>query len=212
MLNQYDYSGKNLIAQIPIVLQVNATNNVISGQFIFNNSQTIPLQAIQQGNQLLFSQTSMAQAKTKTQTKASAFIFKSANLQHQTKNDTSYLTGTLLLFNNYTLETDKPINLTLTQPLRSIKTIEKQETNNKVLVYPNPTKSAINIAFALASPSPVKIIITNMRGQVVYTKVFSQLPQGKQSLSFALPQWQNGIYLLKLESNRLNQTTAFIKE
>ena len=225
---QYDYSGKKLLSQIPIILSFSKrpTPNVEEqgvrlGTLKLNNNQTIELKAIQQGNQLIFSQTAIPLSlgrgvrgeASKLQTK---LLFRSATLHLETKNDTNYLTGTLQLFNTYTNETYKPINIKLSQVIarnEAISTNEKQETRN-VLVYPNPTKNNFTILFNLSNPSPVKINIYNQQGQVVYTKMFEQLPQGKNQILInpALEGREAGIYIIKLFSNEPLKTTAFIKE
>jgi TPR repeat protein len=213
-LNQYDYSGKKLIAQIPIALQVSTSNNVITGDLIFNNSQSIQLKAIQQGNQLIFSQTAVIAKNEATSKHKTALVFKSANLQIETKNDTNFLTGTLQLFNTYTHETDKPINIKLQQVIAKNEAIsinDKQETRN-VFIFPNPTSNNFTISFNLSKASLVKINIYNPQGQVVYTKVFEQLQQGKQNINIPNFKGASGIYQVVVNTNNKQEITAFIKE
>lgn len=207
---QYDYSGKKLITQFPITLDVSTKNNLVNGYLQFNNSQAIELKAIQQDNQLIFSQTTIQQSTPNT-TRQTALVFKTAQLSIETKNDTNYLTGTLQLFNTYTHETYKPINIKLSQQKTKNEINEKQETKN-VLVYPNPTNGTFNISFVLTKASPVKIYIYNQQGQVVYTRVTENLQQGVQNISIENKTLQSGIYIVKLLTNQQQQTTAFIKE
>lgn len=209
---QYDYSGKKLIAQIPISLQVSTNNNIITGDLFFNNSQSVQLKAIQQGNQLIFSQTSLSQPKTNTQRQKTALIFKSANLQIETKNDTNYLTGTLQLFNTYTHETDKPINIKLVQRQTPNAKQEQPQTPNNVLVFPNPTTGCFTVSFNLSKASAVKINIYNQQGQLVYTKISELLQQGKQQITVPNFKGTSGIYQVIVTANGQQQITAFIKE
>lgn len=218
-LNQYDYSGKKLIAQIPITLQVSTNNSIVTGDLFFNNSQSIQLKAIQQGNQLIFSQTVIARneaistQKTNTQRPKTSFVFKSATVNIQTINDTNFLTGSLVLFNSYTHETDKPINIKLVQQKTNDAITKDQRLTPKDLaIFPNPTKNNITITFTTTTATPVKLSISNMQGQVVYTKVYEQLQQGRQNITLNPPLVQAGIYILKLAGNNINQSTAFIKE
>lgn len=211
---QYDYSGKKLLAQIPIILQVSTINNIINGSLQFNNSQAIEIKAIQKGNQLIFSQTAFATIASLRSLRETKLIFKTATLNLETKNDTNYLTGTLQLFNTRTHETEKPINIKLSQQQNKVTDNNKHQTPNNVLVYPNPTKNNLTITFQLNKTSPVKINVYNQKGQVVYTKVFELLPQGKNQilLSPPLESKEAGIYLVKIFSNEPLLTTAFIKE
>ena len=215
-LNQYDYSGKKLIAQIPIILQVSTSNNTINGSLQLNNDKPFSIQAIKQGNQLIFSQTATTtvQQKTPNTKRQTKLVFKSANLQIETKNDTNFLTGSLQLFNTRTHETDKPINIKLSQVIaknEAISTNEKQETRN-VVIYPNPTNGNFNISFNLTKPSAVKINIYNPQGKLVYTKIFEALTQGKQSVSIPAIQGEGGIYTANIVTNNFKQTSSFIKE
>jgi hypothetical protein len=215
-LNQYDYSGKKLLAQIPINLQVSTNKNIITGDLIFNHNQSIQLNAIQQGNQLIFSQTTIEQNNstiknnTKHPTQNNVLIFKTANLNIETKADTNYLTGTLQLFNTYTHETEKPINIKLTQQNKQTDN-PKHQTPNNIAVSPNPNKGNFNISFNLPQPSTVKININNPQGQVVYTKIFQQLPQGKQNVAIPNIKGGSGIYTATLFINGSQNTITFIK-
>lgn len=207
---QYDYSGKKLIAQIPITLQVSTNNNIITGDLFFNNSQSVQLKAIQQGNQLIFSQTTIKQTTPNTK-RQTALVFKTATLNLQTLNDTNFLTGTLQLFNTYTHETDKPINIKLQQKNNPTDNTKPQTPNN-VLVFPNPTTGSFTISFNLAKTSAAKINIYNQQGQLIYTKISELLQQGKQSITIPNFKGANGIYQVIITANGQQQTTAFIKE
>jgi uncharacterized protein len=216
LLNQYDYSGKKMIAQLPITLYISNLNNLIKGQLTVNNTQNIPVQAILQGNQLIFSNTAVATVAPLRSLRETKLIFKSANLNVETKNDSNFLTGTLQLFNNYTRETEKPINLKLYQFKTNTPTPKDQcHITKNVNIYPNPTKGNFIISFNLSKPSPVKIIVFNQQGVVVYTKVFEQLPQGKQDIAinfFHTPTLANGIYTATIKTNSFTQSTAFVYE
>lgn len=207
---QYDYSGKKLIAQIPITLQVSAKNNIITGSLIFNNSQTIQLNAIQQGNQLIFSQTIIQQTTPNTKRQTN-LVFKSANLQIETKNDTNYLTGTLQLFNTYTNEIDKPINIKLQQK-NNQKNNTKPQVPSSILIFPNPANNSFTVSFNLNEQSPATINIYDTKGSRVYSKSFEQLSQGKQNILIPIFNAQKGIYIIKVITNNKQETTAFIKE
>jgi TPR repeat protein len=208
---QYDYSGKKLLTQIPITLQVSTTNNIIKGNLQLLNSQAIELNAIQQGNQLIFSQTTIQQSilNTKRQT---VLVFKTAQLNLETKNDSNYLTGSLQLFNTHTHETDKPINIKLSQLQNKITDNTKPHTPNNVSVYPNPTNGNFTISFHLTKPSAAKINIYNPQGKLVDTKIFETLPQGKQNILIAAIKDVGGIYTATIVTNHFKQTTSFIKE
>ena len=192
-LNQFDYSGKKLVAQIPITLNISPQQNKLTGTIQLNNNKPINLQAIQQGNQLIFSQTTFAASAPLHSLRETKLIFKTAQLAIETKNDTNYLTGSLQLFNTRTHETEKPINIKLSQHVIARNEAISQTPNN-VSVFPNPTNGNFTISFNLTKPSAVKINIYNPQGKVVYTKIFETLPQGKQNIFIPTVKGLGGIY------------------
>lgn len=222
LLTQYDYSGKQVLAQMPLSIQLSKQGNqIIIGSFKLGEEKELALQAIQQGNQLLFSQTALTQQQQTTRNKKreTKFLFKSAILQQTTKADTSYLNGTINLFNTYTNETDKPISISLkgkTTPTNN----EKPETKS-LSISPNPTPNQVTLQFNLQQTSAAKVNVYNIQGVLVYTKIYSQLLKGTNTITFnpfigsntpPLGGGGAGIYTLTLLSNGKTETISFIKE
>lgn len=217
-LTQYDYSGKQIIAQIPLTIELfKQSNSIITGNFILDNNQAIKLQAIQQGNQLLFSQTALTQQQQTTRNKKreTKFLFKSATLQQISKADTSYLNGTINLFNSYTNETDKPISISLKQktsnPKLQTNNNEKLETRN-LAISPNPVTNEFTLSFNLPKPSACKFSIHNMQGQIMYTAFKEYGQKGSQQFKVQNLSLANGIYVVTMLSNGVKETQSFIKE
>jgi hypothetical protein len=65
----------------------------------------------------------------------------------------------------------------------------------KASVFPNPTKSNINLNLELPYESDVDLYITDVNGKIIFDKNFEKLPKGKQyiDLSNSL-KLSNGIY------------------
>lgn len=213
-LTQYDYSGKKILAQIPLTLQLFSNGKMITGSWQQINEPAITLNAVQQGNELLFTANNFITTTILARRKQQKIVFKSAAFTQHATTDSIYLQGSLLLFNTYTKETDKPVQITLAKK----KTINNNPTTDNLIVFPNPVKenNSINIRFTLHKATPVRISIHNALGQVVYTHIHTEvLKAGIHEIRLSGVQTAlktAGIYILQVKGNGIQQTTAFIKE
>jgi uncharacterized protein len=209
-ITQYDYSGKTVVNHIPATLQLSTQNNALQGSWQLGNNAPIGLQGILQGNQILFTHTNInGNATTKYSNKKEQLFFKNATLQIKHQNDSSYITGSLQLYNNYTHETDKPINISLVQ-LKN----KQQATplNSNINIYPNPVNNSCHISINLSKASAVKINIYNGKGTLVYNQISQQLQAGKQTINIPQIQGSSGVYIATISTNYCQQSVAFIKE
>lgn len=55
----------------------------------------------------------------------------------------------------------------------------------KVSVFPNPTKSLINLHFDLPQESDLDLFVTDINGKIIFTKNFEKLPKGKQIIDMS---------------------------
>jgi hypothetical protein len=80
-----------------------------------------------------------------------------------------------------------------------------------VVVYPNPSNGQFTIQFNGSHSENVKIVISNLLGQIVTQKEY-QLMDGKQILSLNIPSLKKGVYLLKVHSEEGVSTHKIIIE
>jgi hypothetical protein len=65
----------------------------------------------------------------------------------------------------------------------------------KVSVFPNPTKSIINLSLELPYESDVDLFITDINGKIIFNKNFEKLSKGKQTIDISNRiKLSNGIY------------------
>ena len=69
-------------------------------------------------------------------------------------------------------------------------------------IYPNPTNGAIRVSMNLEAPTSVTVEVLNLLGAVVYSSHEGNLMAGKQELSLDLSAVADGIYQLRLTSNK----------
>jgi PKD repeat protein len=72
------------------------------------------------------------------------------------------------------------------------------ELNSKISVFPNPSNGVINLAYAMGSATDMKIEVTNMLGQVVYSSVENGANTGTKSID--LSGASKGVYLVTVST------------
>jgi hypothetical protein len=76
--------------------------------------------------------------------------------------------------------------------------LSASELNNQIAVYPNPSSGIINMAFALKNQSNVKIEVTNMLGQVVYSENDNNVSAGTKTIR--LNDAAKGVYMITIST------------
>ncbi len=72
--------------------------------------------------------------------------------------------------------------------------------------YPNPFNPTTTISFSIPAPSPVKLVIYNMRGREVATLINESLNEGLHQIQFDGSNLPSGVYIYQLKSK--NQTLS----
>ena len=78
------------------------------------------------------------------------------------------------------------------------------DINNNISIYPNPTKDNLTIETNLNTEQRIEIV--NLIGQTVYTTIINKKATINTS-AFA-----NGVYILKLSSDKETVVRKFVKE
>ena len=90
------------------------------------------------------------------------------------------------------------------RPLSDFAGIEEYTVNNKVSIYPNPAKDNLTIETNLNIEQRLEIL--NLIGQTIYTNIINKKATVNTS-AFA-----NGVYILKLSSDKETVVKKFVKE
>jgi len=72
---------------------------------------------------------------------------------------------------------------------------------NNLSVYPNPTNGLLNINFDIEKANDIKVIVSNINGQVVYQKNINSL-NGVYNNSIDLSDQAKGVYMLSIVSSK----------
>ncbi len=76
--------------------------------------------------------------------------------------------------------------------------------------YPNPFNPKTIISYSLPKASNVKIMIYNIKGQLVETLVDAQKPAGSHTVDWNVEDMSSGIYFYKLKSGNYNETKKML--
>ncbi|MFM7566276.1 MAG: T9SS type A sorting domain-containing protein [Flavobacteriales bacterium] len=86
--------------------------------------------------------------------------------------------------------------------------------NSKVsdmITYPNPSNGNTTLSFELAQEGDVMVSVYSISGALVKTISKEKALSGKQELSIGSETLKEGIYIIKLQSGKQNQSVTFVK-
>ncbi len=88
----------------------------------------------------------------------------------------------------------------------------ENRVDNKLVIYPNPTKgnnfAKIKLATSVSGNADVELVNTN--GKIVFSKRVSTLPLGESYLTLPLSNLAKGIYIVRLKINQQINTSKLI--
>ena len=141
-LVKYDYSGKKILQQTRLKLNVYKSGKTILGSWIENDSIYMSFSAKENNKELVFDNMSYPSGKLKTNNvkttndEDNTIWFRSVRLHTQQRGDSVWLCGNLVLFNNSYNEPEKPVYLQLLQTQKGGIPV----TRSKSMDFVNPIK------------------------------------------------------------------------
>ena len=92
-----------------------------------------------------------------------------------------------------------------------INSLEGVETISDIQLYPNPATNVLNISFNSGLDTRATVKVLDITGGVLIENEYEVAPS-LNKLSIDLPELKQGVYLLLLQSDKLNSCLRFIKE
>jgi hypothetical protein len=80
------------------------------------------------------------------------------------------------------------------------------EKNEDLIIYPNPVKEQLTVSFNEASTNSFEIVITDVLGKKVFSKLYSPV----NAITLATSDFSKGVYFLMVNSQDKKQTQKFI--
>jgi hypothetical protein len=93
-------------------------------------------------------------------------------------------------------------DIQLAVPDTSVNVVEAMELYGlDILVYPNPTSDMVQIGFEKQVPGATTVAIYDMAGRMVQMISQSELPQGRQLISYDSSLLAAGSYVIRIHDN-----------
>lgn len=89
--------------------------------------------------------------------------------------------------------------------------LENIDFVDRFRVYPNPTAGSTNLDYALKNPGDLTIDIVDLSGRAVKQVFSGNQPSGQQILQIDVAGLQNGVYLIRMQSNGQQVVRKFVK-
>ncbi|HZW64061.1 MAG TPA: T9SS type A sorting domain-containing protein, partial [Hanamia sp.] len=90
-------------------------------------------------------------------------------------------------------------------------TINFSASNPSLKLYPNPTKSILNLKITSEKSEIIKLKITDALGKVVYQKIL-EVNAGENIRSVNVRRLPAGTYYLNINQNNTSEKIGFVKE
>ena len=79
-------------------------------------------------------------------------------------------------------------------------------------VYPDPASSKLTVAFTLSEKSTINLSVYDVRGVRMYNEQLKDQPAGPQKMELNISSFQEGMYILRVTTDKMAVTKNFIKE
>lgn len=220
-LIQYDWSGKQVINTIPLMLTLDYANGELAGQWVEGAGDAVPLKARLTPRALVFVNTVYTKTDHYSPDRPLAYHFDEAQLQWVSRGDSTLLCGSIGMFSMSRNEPQKPQYVALVKKESGQRAGDKIKlTNtdgsplsvkNNLLAYPNPFAQRLTVEFELAEAASVQTRLLTTDGRVVYTNPAGQLAPGYYMLTLQPQEVAAGTYLLQLQCGKDMRVAKVVK-
>lgn len=200
---KYDWSGKNIVEEKTLSLQIDNLQGALSGIWVQEDSISIKLQAHQEDTAWVFDNMKYTRAYERV------WEVKQAKFQLQQVGDSLMLVGNVEQYSADTKEPSSPTTVVLKRSASS-STSRNNSERNSLLAYPNPFESEITVEYHLKESQETSLLVFDQEGKVVYSETQNgEKGINKKSLQLNVP---TGVYTLTLKGKELNLNSMLIKK
>lgn len=209
MLITYDWSGKHVIKENNITLNIEQSGDNLSIRWEEEGADTLQIEALQTDTALVFSEAVYKKANREIQGNKTLMKFSQATVSSLQNGEELQLYGNLRFFLPELREPGQPMYITVSR---------KQETSESEknaidtwAVYPTPFTDRCNISFTLTRESECRIAIYDRQGKEIYAENLGTVPAGHHNYALDTD-LVSGIYILKFFSEERIYTQQIIRK
>ena len=204
----YDWSGRNILKEKSLTLQLNVNADSVTGLWIENDTDTVQIFAEKKPDGLRFTKTKHLRADHYTMEAPTQYNFEKAQIQVDKDMDNLTLTGNIQMYSPETMEPERPMYISLKHI--TVNNNNSESKSKQFVVYPIPFSDELNISFIQTeSDNDVSIGIYNTAGDCVYLYKAGKLPLGDQRIILK-PTIEAGTYIIRLVSGKQSEQTIVI--
>lgn len=200
LLVTYDWSGKNVIKETQVSLNLVSNGNNVEGVWIELGCDTVLIKAEQKADKLKFIDTRQYRTDHYTENEPVLFRYDKAVIQVTTDISGTSLIGNLKMYSPETMEPERPMYLSMRKVNSDTAAISKNAVEG-LKAYPVPFGNELNISFIQVEEESVRLGIYNYLGECVYFNEVGRLPMGEQHLVIT-PILPAGTYIVKLTTGK----------
>ena len=194
LLISYDWSGKNIIRETPIRLNLVSNGKSVEGEWM-EAGDTVSLKAEQEAGSLRFVDTRQYRTDHyNTVDNPVLFLFEQAEIRISADDTGTSLAGNIRMYSPQSMEPERPMYLSLRKANAEVAPVTPIDA---LRAYPVPFSNELNVSFMQAEEEAVRIGIYNQSGACVYLYDAGRLPVGEQHLTLG-PSLPAGTYIVKL--------------
>jgi hypothetical protein len=207
LLVTYDWSGKTIIRETPVVLNLLSDGKTVEGEWI-EAGDTVSLKAEQEADKLRFIDTRQRRADHYTADNPALFRFEQAEIRVTADESGTSLAGTIRMFSPESMEPERPMYLSL-RKANNETSITPETAAGELKAYPVPFTNELNISFSMEEEEQVRIGIYSYSGACVYLYDAGRLSAGEQHLTVS-PSLPAGTYIIKLYAGRRSSQVIIV--
>ena len=204
----YDYSGKYVVGQKPLSIEISITGDEADICWMEEDKEPVTLHGISNDSLLVFNKAVYCRSDHYSRFTPISWEFVSSAFTAETENGKSMLHGNLQQYSPETKEMERPMYFVAEKTSAIISHKESSEALN-LCVTPNPFQDVIHVSFVLPQSEECCLRLYSANGILVMDKALGTLKEGSHTVELT-PEIFPGAYVLRLScGNTLCVSTIF---
>jgi hypothetical protein len=201
---KYDWSGKHIVEEKNLSLQIDNTEGSLSGIWVQEDTVSIKLQAHKEASSWVFDNMKYTHAYERV------WEVKQGKFELQQTGDSILLLGNVEQYSVDTKEPSSPTSVVLKRSASISNPQNRASIRNSLIVYPNPFDRDLSVQLSLSEAQKLTLFVYDQEGKEVYNQT-QNWEQGThtQQLQLTIP---TGVYTLSAKGDKVNLNSLLIKK